>query len=143
MEEDEHIGILRIGSCPNVLLVAVGEGGDSRGAGAGSGSGFIEYLELSAYQSAYTVYFADVVGNGPSTVETLDGANIITAMNGGDADGESRGGNGYSGGGAFYGGAGGCDGGDGDVGANVVYPAGKGNGFNVTAVPLKSFSLRY
>ena len=143
--DNKDIAVLRIGSCPNLLLVAVGGGGSGRGGyGAGSGSGYIEYLELVAYQSAYTLYEARPGGSGsPSTVRSSDGTTVILALKGMTPDGNDDGAPGYSGGGAFNAGAGGCDGGDGEDSTSGQSAGGKGSNFNVTTIPLKNFSMRY
>ena len=93
--ETKDVGMVRIGLCPNIFVVAVGGGGE--GYFAGGGSGYIQQAELRSYLP-YSTLNANVGGSGRSSSVSDGSGNVVSAEGGGDG-GESDGGSGYSGGG--------------------------------------------
>ena len=143
--ETKEIDYLAIGECPIVLAVAVGGGGSTTTSyGAGSGSGYVEFQELRVSQPY--MRFEARVGSAAEASEVTDksdGSSVTRALPGGNG-GSSDGAPGYSGGGAdgnnVRGGDGGSDGTDGDDTSD--YDGGRGSGFDISIIPLKSFELR-
>ena len=142
--ETREIDYLAIGECPIVLAVAVG-GGGSTTEDAGSGSGYVEFQELRVSQPY--MRFEARVGSAAEASEVTDksdGSSVTRALPGGNG-GNTNGAPGYSGGGAdgfnnVCGGDGGSDGTDGDDTSS--YDGGRGSGFDISIIPLKSFELR-
>ena len=138
-----EVAMLRIGACPEAVVVAIGGGGSSGGGGAGSG--YIDSLQFSDYLP-YAQFETKVgVGGQDSYVRFLsNGTDMVKAeagLNSGTYDGTD----GYSGGGGVGIGSspcgdGGTDGGDGQRSDQA--PGGKGSGIDVSTIPLKSFTLR-
>ena len=136
--ETREIDYLAIGECPIVLAVAVG-GGGSTTEDAGSGSGYVEFQELKVSQPY--IRFEARVGSAAEASEVTDksdGSSVTRALPGGNG-GKDDGAPGYSGGGV-RGGDGGSNGTDGDDSSS--YDGGRGSGFDISIIPLKSFELR-
>ena len=81
-KEVADIGMLRIGACPNALLIlAMGGGGNAAYCyTSGAGSGSINFTEVVA-SSSYAQYWAQVGAAGESSVVTdvLDGGIVVRA----------------------------------------------------------------
>ena len=123
----------------DLTVVAIG-GGAGAGQEGGSGSGYVETatlrMSVNSPLAAITVGQAD-----ESSKVEIDGELVLEALPG-QSSSYFRGGDGYSGGGAMSGIVGETGGSNGSDGGNSTsYPGGKGSGFDLGLLSMKTFIL--